>query len=269
MYKEFTNHYGFGSIPCRIYRPNDKGKVESGIKYVKGNFFSGRTFKDGDVLNKQLRNWQENTANKRIHGTIRKIPREVFETEEKAMLKLLPQDEFNLLKIGTRKVYHDCHIYIDYNYYSVPFEYVGQEVEIEISKELVKIYHRGKEIALHERQKGKGDFCTTKSHYPMYKRYSETEYQERYQIKMAQIGEYAEQMFFLVVQKRPKDWTRPICGILSLLKSYPKEVVDLACKQGIAFGVDQYQVIKNICINRSYVLPVEFNHKENYEYIKE
>ena len=221
-------------------------------------------------VDRQLRNWQENTANNRIHGTTRKVPREVFETEEKVKFKPLPQDEFKLLKVGTRKVYHDCHIYVDYNYYSVPFEHVGKEVEIEISKELVKIYRGGKEIALHERQKGKGRFCTTESHYPMYKRYSTTEYQEKYQVKMSQIGEYAEQMFFLFVQKRPKDWTRPICGILSLLKNYPKEVVDLACKRGIAFGVDQYQVIKSICINRSYVLPVEFNHEEeqNHEYIK-
>ena len=39
LYKQFSEHYGFQSIPCRIYQPNDKGKVESGIKYVKNNFF--------------------------------------------------------------------------------------------------------------------------------------------------------------------------------------------------------------------------------------
>jgi len=35
------------------------------------------------------------------HGTTRKIP----------------QEEFTLAKVGIRKVYHDCHIYVDYNYY--------------------------------------------------------------------------------------------------------------------------------------------------------
>ncbi len=38
LYKNFADHYGFQIIPCRTYHPNDKGKVESGIKYVKGNF---------------------------------------------------------------------------------------------------------------------------------------------------------------------------------------------------------------------------------------
>jgi len=79
LYKNFADHYGFQIVPCRTYHPNDKGKVESGIKYVKGNFFQGRTFVDGDDLDRQLYNWQENTCNARIHGTTRKIPREVYD----------------------------------------------------------------------------------------------------------------------------------------------------------------------------------------------
>ena len=152
-------------------------------------------------------------------------------------------------------------IYCDYNYYSVPFEYVGKEVEIELSKDLLKVCYRGKEVAVHERQKGRGNFSTIESHYPRYKRYSDTEYQERYQVKMAEVGSFAEQLFFLIVQKRPKDWTRPISGILSLTKIYSKEVVNLSCKRGVAFGVQQYQVIKNICGNGSYTLPLEFDSK--------
>ncbi len=50
MYKEFSDYYGFKPIPCRIYHPNDKGKVESGIKYVKSNFFLGRRFKSRAVI---------------------------------------------------------------------------------------------------------------------------------------------------------------------------------------------------------------------------
>ena len=48
VYRDFSNYYGFKSIPCRIYKPNDKGKVESGIKYVKINFFKGRSFTSGN-----------------------------------------------------------------------------------------------------------------------------------------------------------------------------------------------------------------------------
>lgn len=271
LYSNFANHYGFKIIPCRIYQPNDKGKVESGIKYVKCNFFLGRTFKNGDDLDNQLRYWLDNTANQRIHGTIRKVPREVFESEEKSKLKPLPLEEFKMPMVGSRNVYHDCHVFIDYSYYSVPFEYVGKEVDIDITKELVRIFYQAKEIAVHPRLQEKGKFQTNVNHYPKYKRFSNTEYQEIYQAKMASIGPYAEQIFFMVIEKHPQDWSRTVQGILSLLKSYPKEIIDLACKRAIAFGVYQYQVIKRICYNGSYNLPVEFNNTEeinDYEYVK-
>ncbi|MFH1593719.1 MAG: IS21 family transposase [Candidatus Omnitrophota bacterium] len=266
LYLSFAEYYGFKIIPCRIYRPNDKGKVESGVKYVQCNFFLGRKFSIGDDVDTQLRYWLDHTCNKRIHGTTRKVPREVFDSEEKPKLKPLPLERFKMSTVGTRKVYHDCHVFIDYSYYSVPFEYVGKEVDIDISKELVRIFYQGKEIAVHPRLAERGKFQTNINHYPKYKRFSDTEYQEIYQLKMAGIGPYAEQLFFIITRKQD-NWMRTIQGILSLLRSYPKEVVDLSCKRALAFGVWQYQVIKRICYNGSYNLPVEFNN--NIEEIKE
>ncbi|GAB4112276.1 MAG: hypothetical protein Kow00103_01190 [Candidatus Caldatribacteriota bacterium] len=191
-------------------------------------------------------------------------PQEVFEKEEKAKLIPLPQEEFKLANLGTRKVYHDCHIYVDYNYYSVPFEYVGKEVEIELTKNLLKVFYQGKEIALHSRLSDKGKFSTNNSHYLAYKRCSDTEYQKRYQAKMAKIGRYAEQLFFLIVQNHPKDWGKTVQGILSLRKNYPDKVIEAACRRALAFGVMRYSVIKNICHNDSYILLLEFDKEVTY-----
>lgn len=270
LYKNFADHYGFKPTPCRVRKPNDKGKVESGIKYFKSNFLLGRRFRDERDFDQQLKDWLDKTCNQRMHGTTRRIPREVFELEEKSMLKPLPLEEFKMSAVGSRKVYHDCHIYVEYNYYSVPFEYVGKEVDIEMSKSLLKVFYQGQEIAVHPRQEGRGKFCTNPNHYPKYKRFSETEYQEKYQAKMAEIGPYAEQIFFLVVQQHPRDWSRTVQGISSLTKNYPKDIVDLACKRAVAFKIYQYQIIKNICSNGSYNLPIEFNFEEveNHEYAK-
>ncbi|MCG8541830.1 MAG: hypothetical protein MJA82_18105 [Clostridia bacterium] len=38
-YEELSKYYGFISIPCRVRTPTDKAKIESGVKYVKNNFF--------------------------------------------------------------------------------------------------------------------------------------------------------------------------------------------------------------------------------------
>lgn len=257
LYKKFANHYRFDPIACRPYKPNDKGKVESGIKYVKNNFFLGRSFLNESDLDKKLRYWLDNTCNKRIHGTTKKVPKELF-LEEKNLLTKLPLEEFSFGNIGIRKVYHDCHIYVNHNYYSTPFEYVGKEVEISLNHGMLRIYYNNREIAIHSEKKGRGNFSTNKSHYPKYKMMSQTEYQEKYQVKMKNIGSYGERIFFMILQNKPKCWIKIIQGILSLEKKYSKEAVNLSCKRAIAFNVSEYQIIKNICKNEVYKLPVEF-----------
>ena len=81
---------------------------------------------------------------------------------------------------------------------------------------------------------------------------------------MAQIGRYTEQLFFLVIKTHPRDWNRTVQGILSLQKTYPDEVIEAACKRALSFEVTRYSVIKNICHNGSYMLPVEFDKEEIY-----
>jgi len=78
---------------------------------------------------------------------------------------------------------------------------------------------------------------------------SETEYQEKYQVKMQNIGPFSEQLFFFIKENQKNCWFRTVQGILSLEKSFSKEVVDLACKRALAFQVYEYQTIKNICKN--------------------
>lgn len=119
---EFAQYYNAVVVPCTPYSPEQKGKVESGIKYLQMNFISGRTFADGADLKKQLQDWMDNYANKRIHGTTRKVPFELFQQEEKAKLQPLPDTPFAFFNRSVRKVAPNCHIHFENNYYSViPF----------------------------------------------------------------------------------------------------------------------------------------------------
>ena len=255
-YKKFASYYGFKPLPCRVNHPNDKGKVESGIKYIKNNFFKGRDFKNEDDLDLQLKSWLA-SANMRVHGTTRKVPSQLFADEERVKLLPLPEHRFNMPRVGIRTVYHDSHIYVDYNYYSVPYEYIGSEVEIDLDDNLLRIYHGSKEIALHTRLQNRGNFSTIMAHYPAHKAISDTEYQQIYRSKMSSIGPYAEKLFLLIVQKESSYWGRTIKGILSLSKEYPVDIVELACKRAYCFGAYQYQVVKRICANNAYMLPLE------------
>ena len=262
LYKQFATYCGFNPIPCRVRQPQEKGKVESGIKFVKGNFFAGRKFIDYTDTETQLSNWLKNTCNARIHGTTRKIPYEVFLQEEKCKLLKLPEVEFKLPTVGQRKVFNDCHVYVGYNYYSVPFAYVGKTVTVEIINDLVKISFNGQQIALHTLATGRGNFITCDSHYPKYKNYLSTEYQEQYQIKLNNIGYDAGALFLLLLDKYPYNWNRIAQGIISLTRTYSKDVVNLACKRALSFNVVEYKIIKNMCQNGSYALPIDANYGE-------
>lgn len=79
---------------------------------------------------------------------------------------------------------------------------------------------------------------------------------------MNKIGNYAGQLFLLLLNKNPNDWNRTAQGIISLAKEYSPEVVNLACKRALAFNSISYKTVKSICNNRTYRLPVEINYGE-------
>jgi transposase len=40
-YADFARHYGFSITPCNVARANEKGRVESGVGYIKKNLLRG------------------------------------------------------------------------------------------------------------------------------------------------------------------------------------------------------------------------------------
>lgn len=259
QYKALSEHYGYEIIPCRIRKPQEKGKVESGIKYVKNNFFKGRKFKDLKDAEQRLERWIETTCNSRIHGTTKKVPKELYDNEEKEKLKELPIEEFCMGILSKRKVCRDCHVTVENSYYSVPYKYVGKFVEVHVKVNLISILHEGKELATHIRSKEKGVFITNTSHYNQYKIFDHKseEYRSNYKERMQDIGNNAKELFVEILIKKPNSWYRTTNGILALKKIYKKDVIDMACKRALAFEITEYSKVKNICKTGSYNLPID------------
>jgi transposase len=256
QYENLSNHYNFEIIPCRVRKPQEKGKVESGIKYIQNNFFVGRKFMDNADLNKQLNEWLDGYCNQRIHGTTKEKPITLFLEKEAKALKPLPREEFKIGVMFSRKVHVDCHITFEHNYYSVPYSYVGKNVEIAVDAALIRIFCNNEPIALHTRLLGKGKFSTISAHYPKYKNFTSDspEYLNLYEEKMSQVGEHTKMLFCLIVKEQPSFWYRTVKGILSLKKTYPDHVIELACKRAIYFSITHYLKIKSICESGCYSL---------------
>jgi alkylated DNA nucleotide flippase Atl1 len=144
----------------------------------------------------------------------------------------------------------DCHISYGGNYYSIPHAYIGLSLKAIEVNNILKIYHKEKEVALHTvRNDTKGSHYTEKSHYPKGKNISSSELLSSYKSKMAEIGSGAAE-FCLRYEGGAKEnarYHRSLAGILSLRKKYPDTVIEQACRRACYYGNISYRAVKNIC----------------------
>jgi transposase len=241
----FSQHYNFVIKPCSPFEPNQKGKVESGVGYVKKNFLSGRTFTDLSDLRTQLKDWMINIANARTHGTTKKVPRAAFASDEKSYLQPLPDTPFTIVVPVFRKVKLNCHLNYQNNYYSVPAKYVGEMVEVRQNGNRIAIFFQNQEIASHTLASGVGHFITNPTHYPPDRVYSQTTFQTKYEEKMKVIGENAH-LFFKQLVSRDHLWVRVARKLLGLAQTYGNEKVDRALKRALAYGAYKPSSIERI-----------------------
>lgn len=149
VFKDFAEHYGFEPRFCRPYRPQTKGKIESGIKYLKRNFLAGRRFRDLDDLNQELEKWLVEVADTRIHGTTFVQPIQRFPQEQSNLIPLARARPWNPDLRDTRIVANDGRVSYETNRYPVPLTLANQEVWLQIEEPEVVILHQGKAIARH------------------------------------------------------------------------------------------------------------------------
>ena len=152
-YRELGRHYGFKIDPTPPRDPGKKGKVESGVKYVKRNFFKPRDFEDIEQANRELDRWVVHIAGDRIHGTTGRRPLEVFEQEERSTLCALPDKRFQPVIWKKVRVHTDSHVIFERRTYPVPWRFIRKEVWLRATPTTIEAYCDDTRIATHERGK--------------------------------------------------------------------------------------------------------------------
>ena len=165
-FKAFADYWGFEPRVCRPYRAQTKGKVESGVKYVKRNFLPGRRFVDLVDFQAQLDEWNATIADRRLHGTTHEPPIMRFERECGQLVPLAGQRSFQREARVSRMVAEDYLVSFDTNRYSVPCRLIGQRVEVQRRGETVHIFHRDREVATHPVLPGRYQFHILPEHGP-------------------------------------------------------------------------------------------------------
>lgn len=159
LMEDFANHYGIAVIPARAVKPKDKAAVENEVKIIYRRVYAKlrhHTFFSIDEINQAF-------AEKiREHNQTRQQQKdycrqEKFLAEEKALLKELPKETFEVKYYTSLKIALNNCVYLarDKHYYSAPFQYIGQQADIIYTRSLVRIYVRGECVATHKHKRQK------------------------------------------------------------------------------------------------------------------
>jgi len=247
----YMAHHGVRPHACNVARGNEKGRVEDLIKYIRMNFWSGRTFADFEDLQKQMMVWRNQTANSREHRATRRVVRLLFESEERSKLLVRNPVPYDTDEIFSRNVTSDFHLQYDSNRYSVPWTLVGMTVTVRVNANEVKVYYHEKFITAHARSYLKNKVFTKGEHRQgLLERKPGAVSRESWQLSYVRgLGprmiEYVD-----LVRQGPRSLKYELSRLVGLVTIYGSEAVLDACqeclKNGIV-GVDNLELFLKRC----------------------
>ena len=141
VFEDFARYWGFTPRVCQPYRARTKGKVESGVKYVKRNALAGRRFRSWEDLQAWLAQWMAEVADVRTHGTTHVRPIDRFAQE--ALTPIGVRSAYRFEHVRHRIVPPDALVSVAASRYSVPVRFVGETVRVHETAGHYEIYHQG------------------------------------------------------------------------------------------------------------------------------
>lgn len=254
--EDFANHYNTTVTPARPLHPQDKALVENQVKMVYSRVYAkirNRQFFDLASLNQAI------SENMKLHNQTRMQQKdycreEKFLADEKEHLLELPAEPFEIKYYREHKVAKNNHIYLgqDKHYYSVPYTYIGEKTKVIYTRSLVKIYCKGKQIAVHSREFKKGGYTTKKehlcSHHQFYKDRSPSYYLGRANAHSEALYQYLNALF--KQDKYPEQLYKTCDGILSLSRKTDRNNFIKACAIALEHHNYSYQFLKHLLENK-------------------
>jgi transposase len=249
-YQEMAAHYGVAVVPARQAKPRDKAKVEAGVLLVERWILAAlrrRKFfglhEVNQAITELLLRLNDRPFRKRDGSR-----RTLFESLDKPALRSLPAARYEYGDWETHRVNIDYHVEFDHHWYSVPYQFTQQEVEVRATATLVEIFHSGLRVASHARSQVPHAATTVHDHRPKaHQRH--LEWTPSRLVEWARtIGPATAELFDRIIASKPhpEQGYRSCLGILRLSKQYSSQRVEAAARRAIALGACSYHSIKSI-----------------------
>lgn len=249
---DFANHYGCTVFPARSRKPQDKSLVEKTVSIVYARIYAplrNRVFHDLPSLNRAIMELLlvHNSAPFQRRPVSRK---ELFETEEKASMKPLAMERYELKEYKQATVPKFSHIHLkqDKHYYSVPFRFIGKKVKIAYSQNHVSVYYSSERIAYHKRNTRGSKYTTIKEHMPSSHRFV-SDWNPDFFLKWAKgvdpdVHHYVRMI--LDSYTYPEQAYKSCLGILGYERKVGRERLINAVRRATGYDIFNYSVITRI-----------------------
>jgi transposase len=244
--QSFAQHYGTVFLPTKPYTPRHKGKIESGVKYVKRNALKARAFTSLVEENEFLLRWETQIADQRIHGTTKQQVEKLFEQVERRELLPLPAERFPFFHEARHAVHRDGHLEVDKAFYSAPPEYVGRRLWVRWDSRLVRIYNdQWEQIAVHAKAEP-GRFRTAGEHIPKEKVSAVERGTDALLRQVAAIGPQTRQWAEATTQARGVEGVRVLVGLKNLAGKHDSSALEEACRVALSHGAYRLKTVREL-----------------------
>ena len=243
-FERFIRECGVLVELCAPASGNQKGSVENLVKFVKNNFFFARRFKNRADLERQLEKWLEHVNKTRPCAATGEIPSDRLKREQDK-LRIIPFSRNSYGIFEMRTVGPSSEVRLGGIRYRVAPEWIGQNVEVRVHPQVVKISYCGKSVE-HPRfpENGKSSILPEQRASLFIKPRGEV--MAKRQMLMDMCPE-AQDFFTEMVHKRPMAWREvDLPRIWSLYEIHGEKWIKKAfirCVAAEAYGAEYLEAI--------------------------
>lgn len=240
-YQELAEYYGTAIVPARVHHPQDKSSAESSVRFAETWIIAAlrdRRFFSLQEVNVAVAEKLEelNTREFKQRAGTR---RSAYLDEEKAYMLPLPATSFEAAVWSVAKVPNDYLVSDGRNKYSVPYNLIGEKVDIRVTKNTVEVYYHGSRVASHRRmQTLQRDPLIKLEHMPEAHQKYLTYNADDFKLWAMSVGPMTEQAVksFLESGKAAEQGYKACASLTKLGERYGKERLEAACTRILAFG---------------------------------
>jgi transposase len=248
-YRDWAEHYGTVIIPARVRKPRDKAKVETGVLIVERWILAAlrkRTFFSLAELNQAIAGLLAQLNDRRFRK-LNTTRRRLFEEVDRPALKSLPAEPFQFAEWKKVRVHRDYHVEVDRHYYSVPYQFVHEQLEARTTESTVEVFRCGRRLVTHARSFVPGRHTTLAEHRPPC--HQNLEWTSDRVIRTGRVvGEATAAVLERIMQSRPHPELgyRSCLGVLRLGDRYTRERLEAASRRALALNACSYRSLKSI-----------------------